>query len=82
MCIPLPSEVETRRMQVPSSFQFSLDGIMNNFSRGGTLGHMKIGKCPIRSKLRTQGISTVNGKKKTPHLGKLISEGKSVVFIE
>ena len=46
---------------------------------------MKIGKCPIRSKLRTQGISTVNGKKKkkrTPHLGKLISEGKSVLFIE
>lgn len=45
---------------------------------------MKIGKCPIRSKLRTQGISTVNGKKKkrTPHLGKLISEGKSVLLIE
>ena len=79
----LPSKVETRRMQVPSSFQFSLDGIMKNFSTAGTLGHIKIGNCLIRSKLRTQGISTLNEKKKKkPHLWKLISEGKNVFFIE
>ena len=82
MCTPLPSKVEMRRMQIPSSFKFSLNGIMN-FSRVGTLGHMKIGKCPIRSRLRMQGISTLNGKNKGYiHLGKLISENNNVLFIE